>query len=97
MYARVSIARTLPEKMEQVIGVHREAVLPACQQQQGFRGLYLLQDPDTGHGMTITLWETEEEMAAGESSGYYQEQVARVADLLSVPLVHATYLVSVHP
>lgn len=97
MYARVSIARAQPGKLDEVIAIHRDSVLPACKQQQGFRGLYLLQDPHTNHGMTITLWETEEDMAAGESSGHYQAQVAGIADLLSVPLVHASYEVSVHP
>lgn len=97
MYARVSIARAQPGKLDEVIAIHRDSVLPACRQQQGFRGLYLLQDPHTNHGMTITFWETQGDLQGGESSGYYQAQVAKITDLLSVPLVHATYEVSLHP
>lgn len=97
MHARVSIARALPGKTEEVLRIHRDAVLPACNRQQGFRGLYLLVDRLSNHGMTITLWETEEDMAAGERSGHYQEQVARFTELLAVPLVHASYEVGLHP
>ena len=91
------MARAQPEKMAEVISIHRDSVVTSCQQQGGFRGLYLLEDPHTGHGMTITFWESEADMAAGEANGHYQAQVAKVAALLSVPLVHATYEVSVHP
>jgi heme-degrading monooxygenase HmoA len=97
MYARVSIAPGLPGKSEEVIRIHRDSVAPACKQQKGFKGLYLLHDAKTGKGITITLWETEADMAAAEKSGFYQQQVAKFKDVLSGPPVKETYEVSVHP
>jgi heme-degrading monooxygenase HmoA len=97
MYARVSISSAQPDRKEAVIGIHRDSVVPACEQENGFKGLYLLQDPATGKGMTITLWETEADMTAGESSGFYQQQVAKFKGVLSGPVVREAYEVSLHP
>ena len=44
-----------------------------------------LTDPGTGKGMSVTLWETEEDLKAGESSGYFKEQIAKFGPLLVGP------------
>ena len=95
MYARVSIAQSQPGKADEVIRIHRDSVVPAAKQQKGFKGLYLLHDRKTGKGITITLWETEADMTAGETSGFYQQQVAKFKDVLSAPPVREAYEVSV--
>jgi heme-degrading monooxygenase HmoA len=43
-------------------------VVPAAQQQKGFKGGFLLSDPNTGKGVSIALWETENDMKASETS-----------------------------
>lgn len=83
MYARVTIVQVLPEKREESIGLFRDSVVPAAKQQQGFKGALMLTDPATGNGMSISLWETEDDMRAGETSGYFQEQAAKFAPLLA--------------
>ena len=40
-------------------------------------------DRKTGKGMAIVMWDTEADMIAGESSGFYREQVAKVMVLLA--------------
>jgi heme-degrading monooxygenase HmoA len=45
--------------------------------------------------MVIVLWNTESDMTAGESSGFYQEQVAKEMPLLSGPPTMEHYEVSV--
>ena len=97
MYARVTIGQSKPGTSELGIRLHRDSVAPACKQQKGFNGLYLLTDAKTSKSITITLWNTEADMLAAEASGFYQQQVAKFKDVLSAPPVREDYEVSVHP
>jgi len=63
----------------------------------GFKGLYLLHDHKTNKGLTITLWETQADMNAAEVSGFYQQQVAKMKDVLAAPPVREEYEVSLVP
>ena len=97
MYARVTIATTWPGKAEDVLRIERDSIVPACKQQKGFKGLYLLHDRKSNKGMTITLWETQADMNAAEVSGFYQQQVAKMKDVLAAPPVREEYEVSIAP
>ena len=97
MFARLSIAQSLPGKMDEVTRIHRDSVLPAAKQQKGFKGLYLLGDRKTGKGLSITLWDTEADMTEGEKSGFYQQQIAKFKDVLSGVPVREAYEVTVKP
>ena len=97
MYARVTIGQSQTGKADEGIRIHRDSVVPACKQQKGFKGLYLLTDRKTGKTITISLWETEADMTAAETSGFYQQQVAKFKDILSTPTVREAYEVSVQP
>lgn len=77
MYARVSTAEVQSGKMDEVLSISRDSVLPAAKEQQGFKGGLWLTDPDTNKVMILTLWESREDMEAGEQSGYYREQVGK--------------------
>jgi len=97
MYARVTITQLQPGKTEEAVSIFRDSIVPAAKQQQGFKGALLLTDPNPNavKGITITLWETEADMSTGETSGYYQEQLAKVASLVAAPPVREAYEVSV--
>jgi len=95
MNARVTIVQVRPDKLEETIGIYRDSVTPAAQQQKGFKGLLMLTDRATGKGISIGLWETEADMIAGESSGYFQQQLAKFKDVFSAPPVREQYEVSV--
>jgi heme-degrading monooxygenase HmoA len=82
MYARVTTAIAKPDKFDEVLKIIRDSILPAAKKQKGFKGFYDLADRNTGKGILIVLWDSEADMKAGESSGYYREQVAKVASLL---------------
>jgi heme-degrading monooxygenase HmoA len=97
VYARVTVATTLPGKTEDVLRIERDSIVPACKQQKGFKGLYLLHDHKTNKGLTITLWETEADMRAAEVSGFYQQQVAKMKDVLAAPPVREEYEVRLAP
>ena len=83
MYARVTFATVQPGKIDEVSTVMRDSILPAAKTQKGFKGLLQMGDRKTGKGMAIVMWDTEADMIAGESSGFYREQVAKVMVLLA--------------
>ena len=97
MNARVTFVQIVPGKLDEAVDLYRDSVLPAARQQKGFKGLYLLTltDRSAGKGISITLWETEADMIAGENSGYYQQQLAKFKDVFGAPPVREAYEVSV--
>jgi heme-degrading monooxygenase HmoA len=97
MYTRVTITQFLPGKTDEGIAIYRDSVVPAAKQEKGCKGLYLLTDRKMGKGISIAFWETEADMMAGESSGYYQQQLAKFKDVFSTPPVREAYEVSVQP
>ncbi len=97
MYARVTIVQIRPGKMDEGIGVFRDSVVPAAKHQKGHIGHYLLTERKSGKGISISLWETEADMTAGESSGHYQQQLAKFKDIFAAPPVREDYEVSVQP
>ncbi len=68
MFARVSTFQGPPDRTADGIRVAREQILPAARLQDGFLGIYLLFDRESGRSLSITLWETEEDMRASEEA-----------------------------
>lgn len=97
MHARVTLVQILPAKIDERISVYRDFVVPAAEQQKGHKGHYLLMDLANCRGISISLWETETDMMAGETSGHYQQQLARFKGIFAAPPVREAYEVSVHP
>lgn len=91
MHARVSTAQVQPGKIDELVSILLDSVLPATKQQQGYKGGLILTNADTGQAKIIAIWETEADMTAGEASGYYQEQLAKVAPMLTGPPARETY------
>lgn len=83
MYARVTTFQVQSGKLDEVNQISSESILPAIKQQEGLKSYMGLQDPATGKAMLITLLETEADMKAGLSSGFIQQQVAKIAPLLA--------------
>ena len=72
--------------MREAIDVYNDPVVPAAKAQKGFQGAYLMTDAESGKALSITVWESEADMMAGESSsGYYQEQIAKFGGLFAGP------------
>ena len=91
MHARVLRAAhqhgTMPDGLE----IFQQAVSPEVAQLPGFQGMLLLSNRETHQSLTITLWETEAAMKAGEASGVYHAQVAKVAHLFSGAPIREEY------
>lgn len=68
MHARVSTFQGPPDQTAEGIRIAREQILPVARLQDGFKGIYLLFDQESGRSVAITLWETEEDMRASEEA-----------------------------
>jgi quinol monooxygenase YgiN len=95
MHVRVTRVQIQPDKVDEAIRIYQESVVPAINQQAGFRSTQLINDRASGVGMAITVWESEAAMQASEANGFYQEQVAKFAPLLSSPPVREVFELTV--
>ena len=68
MFARVSTFQGPPEQTAEGIRLAREQIPPAARLQDGFEGIYLLFDQETGRSLSISFWETEADMKASEEA-----------------------------
>ncbi len=66
MFARATILEGASKEDTKKV-IHGQ-VLPAARQIPGFQGLISLVDHESGTGMTLTLWESEEAMRASEEA-----------------------------
>ena len=85
MYARLVIAQVKPDMLDEFVRIYRDSIVPAAKEQKGFAGAYLMLDRSSFKGMSEVLWESEEDMKAGEASGYLREQIAKIAVTFASP------------
>lgn len=95
MFARLTIVQLRADKMDEGTDLFANSVVPAALQQAGNQGVSLLIDRTTGKGISMTLWNSVADMEAGETSGYYQEQLAKFGPLMTAPPVREVYEVAV--
>ena len=94
MHARVILGMVKLGKQDEATKIYKESVGPAAKVQKGFKRMELLTDPDTRKFISITIWENESDMLAGESSGYLQEQLGKIMVLFVGPPTIQHYIVS---
>ncbi len=95
MHAGVNYIQVQPGKMDELISMFRDSVVPTAPQQQGNRGGFLLTDRNTDKAIALGLWETEADIPTDKAGGWYQEQVSKFAQLIAGPVVRDLYEVSV--
>lgn len=95
MFARITTIQVQPGKTDDLIRIFQDVIVPAAMEQKGFNGITLLTAYHTGKVMVVGLWESKADLLAGEGSGAYQEQLAKVTELLARPPVREAYEVSV--
>ena len=79
MHVRVATGQITSGKMQEAINIYNNSI-SEVKAQKGYQGGYLMTDAGSGKILSITLWESEADMLAGESSGgYYQLQVGKYA------------------
>ena len=92
MFARVTHVLAKPGKLDEVVALYQESVIPLLEQQDGFHSTFLLTDPASGKGMSITLWNSDAARQAGDSNGFLLQQVMKVVPLLAAPPIPEGYV-----
>ena len=95
MFARLTIVQVKADKIDEVIKIYGDHVVPSAKGQKGYKEILLLTDRKTGKGISVALWESEQDAIANDKSGYYQQQVARFKDYFTKPPVQENYEVSI--
>ena len=95
MHARVVIMEMQPIDVEEAVRTYRDRVVPAGREQEGFRGAWMLTDPETGGGLSISLWESADDMLASQESDFHHRELGELEDFLISAPVRKHYEVSV--
>jgi heme-degrading monooxygenase HmoA len=67
-FARIGTWQGTSEELERWIVRAREQVKPSIQKDRGLKAVYWLVDREAGKGLIVTLWESQEAMAASEQA-----------------------------
>lgn len=92
VYARVTVGQVQADRLDEATRVIEETFIPAAREQAGSQGFLLLADRAGQQVIGISFWESEAQVAAtGGQGGYYREQMARFAGLLTRPASTTVY------
>jgi hypothetical protein len=94
VYARVVNLRFPSEMRDEVVRVGRNLTL-VLGEQRDFEGLQLLTDSETGEGIIISFWATEEAAKSSEVDPSYIGQMSLMSSFLYGPLTPKIYEVGV--
>ena len=94
MYAQVVRAQVQPDKVDEAIRIFNSAVRPAAQEQKGFKDAYFLVDREANRIIGFSLWETEADLSALATSGFYQDQIAKFVAVFAAPPEREVYEVA---
>jgi quinol monooxygenase YgiN len=71
MYARVVTNKLQSGKADDWLDLLRDAVVPSLKEQRGFHGFVAVVDRASDRSIGYSVWETQEDMIASETSGNY--------------------------
>jgi heme-degrading monooxygenase HmoA len=94
MFARLGMYQFHIDKLDEAVKRYEDRVIPAMKSLKGYRGAYMLSDRRTGKGISMTLWDSEEDAIADEQSGQFQERTSWFKDFFTVPPVREGYEVN---
>jgi heme-degrading monooxygenase HmoA len=76
--AEIDVVRTNPAD---AIAVFKESVIPALHDEEGYEGCYVLLSEE-GKLLVLSFWTSNETARATRLSGFYQEQIEKLSDLV---------------
>ena len=82
-YARVVTVHAQAGKVDEVVKIYHDSIVPAIKQHKGYQGARLFIDHATNKGVSVTRWVSKADLEATEASGVYQAQIAKLAGLLA--------------
>ncbi len=74
--ARVTRFQNQPDRIDEGIQRYREQIVPSLQENPTLKGLRLLVDRQSGRGISIGLWESEEALRESEERAQHQRDRA---------------------
>src|SRR2546425_6528297 len=83
-FARIGTWQGTPEELERWIVRAREQVKPNIQKDRGLKAVYWLVDREAGKGLIVTLWGSQEAMAASEQARLQRQTATSAAPRASV-------------
>jgi heme-degrading monooxygenase HmoA len=88
VYARVSTIQGAADRIDEGASAIRDEILPSVKQIGGFQGIISLADRTTGRGLTLTLWDTEDDLRASEEqANQLRSQAAEKVGATQAPQV----------
>jgi heme-degrading monooxygenase HmoA len=91
MFARLVRIQTKIERIDEAAKLFEDGVIPSCKDKKGYKGAYFLTDRKTGISILMTIWESEEDMLATESSRFFQEQLIKFRTFFKAPPIREAY------
>jgi heme-degrading monooxygenase HmoA len=91
MFARTLRIQIAPDQIDAAAMLFEESVVPLCKSQKGFVGAEMLADRNTGSGVLITIWKSEQDLLANERSRFFQEQVAKFIGYFTAPPIRESF------
>jgi heme-degrading monooxygenase HmoA len=91
MFARLVTVQFQIERIDEVIKMFEEEVIPVGKSWKGYRQSYFLGNRSTGECVAFTLWDSEEDIVANDQSSSYQELLGKVAPLITSAPVREVY------
>ena len=96
MHARVVSNQIQPGKTDQWLALIRESIVPALKEQAEFQGFVALIDREHDKSIGYSMWDSPPaDLAASETSGNYQQQIAKLSSVLAGPPGREVYEVTV--
>ena len=94
MYANLTTLYLCPNKMDEVIHIYQQEIIPFVQRQEGCQLITLLVDPDRDQIIVIGWWESEAELQASQQETQYRQQLAQLNPILLATPLCTSYQVS---
>lgn len=66
MVARVTISQSPPERFDEVVAYVQSTLLPQLRQIPGVKASYILADRQSGKGMVVTIYESEDALRTAD-------------------------------
>ncbi len=85
MYSQVLRVNIQPGRMDEAIAIFKDSVAPAIHGWSGLQLGRLLIDRAGNKIMAVSFWDSQADEASLQSSGPYQEQVAKFGALFAGP------------
>ncbi|MBU4178926.1 MAG: hypothetical protein KJ907_01395 [Actinobacteria bacterium] len=91
MFARTITVRFKVDRVDEAIRIYEQNIVPIARSLEGYKGIYLLVDRETGNGISLSLWSEEEGAVAGKQGGRFAEEMPKLADVMTVPPVAESF------